>query len=68
MMESHKVPCKGEFLKAKELAVTVRFENDDSGNGKLRTQQARMLICELILLSSKRGRPSTKEEAFHEAA
>lgn len=57
-----------EFLKAKDLVVKVSFEKDDTPEGKLRSEQARMIICEMILLAKKRGRPSKKDEELNEAA
>ena len=57
-----------EYLKAKDLTVVINFERDDTHQGVLRSQQARRIICELILLGHKRGRPSKKEEEVDEAA
>lgn len=57
-----------EYLKAKDLVVKVSFEKDTSPEGVLRCQQARAIICELLLLAKKRGRPSMKEEELNEAA
>lgn len=57
-----------EFKKAKDLKVIERFETDNSPEGKLRMEQARAIICQLILLSKKRGRPSRQKEEFDAAA
>lgn len=56
------------YSKAKDLTVVVNFEKDDSQEGKLRVEQARALIAELILLAKKRGRPTQSQEEFYEAA
>lgn len=56
------------YRKAKDLKVIVSFEKDDSPEGKLRAEQAKAIICQLILLSRKKGRPSLKEENVDEAA
>ena len=57
-----------EFKKATDLKIVVKFERDDSVEGKMRSSQAKTIICQLILLAQKRGRPSMKEEVFNEAA
>lgn len=57
-----------EFKKATELKVVVTFERDQSAEGKMRSSQAKLIICQLILLAQKRGRPSMKEEVENEAA
>lgn len=49
------------YSKAKDLVVTVKFENDDSTEGKIRTRLAKEIVCHLILLGQKKGRPSKKE-------
>lgn len=56
------------YSKAKDLTVVVNFEKDDSQDGKLRVEQARALIAELIILATKRGRPAKSQEEFYEAA
>jgi hypothetical protein len=56
------------FKKAKDLRVIVKYERDDSPEGKLRIEQAKNIICSLILLSKKRGRPSKKEKEDFSAA
>lgn len=56
------------FSKAKDLIVKVKFENDDSTEGKLRMSQAKDIICQLILLGQKKGRPVTREEILDEVA
>ena len=48
--------------------MKVNFEHDESSQGISRAQQAKALICELILLAHKRGRPSKKERELDEAA
>jgi len=68
MSESQEIPNQEEFQKAKDLIVTVKFERDDSYQGVLRSKQVKALICDLILLAHKRGRPSKQEEKFDEAA
>lgn len=57
-----------EYKKAKDLKVIVRFEKDDSSEGKMRVAQVRSIICQLILLGKKRGRPSKEKEGIHAAA
>ena len=57
-----------EFLKAKDLILKISFAKDETPEGKLRSQQARMIISEMILLAKKRGRPSKKDEEMNEAA
>lgn len=57
-----------EYLKAKDLTVKVSFDIDTSPEGILRSQQARSIICELLFLAKKRGRPSMKAEELYEAA
>lgn len=57
-----------KYVKAKDLTVIVKTVNDSSPEGKLRFQQAQDIICELIVLSKKKGRPSKKEEVLDEAA
>lgn len=56
------------FSKAKDLIVKVKFENDESTEGKLRMSQAKDIICQLILLGQKKGRPVTREEILDEVA
>ena len=56
------------FLKAKDLIVKVKFENDDSPDGKLRMFQAKEIICQLILLGQKKGRPVSGGEILDEVA
>ena len=59
---------RNEFKKAKDLKVVVKFESDNTPEGIQRSRQAKMIICEMILLGQKRGRPSEKEGELHEAA
>ncbi len=68
MSDSGENPRKEDFKKARELKVVVNFEMDDSPEGIQRSKQAKMIICEMILLGRKRGRPSEKEEELNEAA
>ena len=68
MAESPETPNTDEFLKAKDLVVVINFERDESYQGVLRSRQAKRIICELILLGRKRGRPSKKDEVSDEAA
>lgn len=56
------------FSKAKDLILKVKFENDNSSEGKLRIAQAKDIICQLILLGQKKGRPVTREEILDEVA
>lgn len=56
------------FSKAKDLIVKVKFENDNSPEGKLRMFQAKDIICQLILLGQKKGRPMNREEILDEVA
>lgn len=58
----------GKFLKVKDLVVKVNYEEDSSPDGILRSKQARAVICELLILAKKRGRPSMKDEELNEAA
>lgn len=57
-----------KYVKAKDLHVIVTTVNDSSPEGQLRLQQAREIICQLIVLSKKKGRPSKQEEVLDEAA
>ena len=65
--DSESLP-KEEYAKAKDLVVKVSFVKDTSPEGIFRSQQAKRLICDLILLGKKRGRPSKTEEVLDEAA
>jgi hypothetical protein len=67
---SEKVPTKSQdvYAKAKDLKVIVKFERDDSPEGILRVKLVKEIICQLILLGQKRGRPSTQREELDEAA
>ncbi len=56
------------FSKAKDLIVKVKFENDSTPEGKLRLSQAKEIICQLILLGQKKGRPVSREEILDEVA
>ena len=68
MAFSNENPQKSDFRKARELKVVVKFETDNSPEGIQRSHHAKVLICEMILLGRKRGRPSLKEEEVNEAA
>ena len=57
-----------KFIKAADLTVVTRFEKDESPEGFSRMNQAKTIVCELILLGQKRGRPSLQEENISEAA
>lgn len=58
-----------KYKKAKDLKVVVTVMRDNSPEGQLRVKQAKAIICQLILLSKKRGRPSkTEEEINYDAA
>lgn len=59
---------KDTFSKAKDLIVKVKFDNDNSTEGKLRIAQAKDIICQLILLGQKKGRPVIQEEILNEVA
>ena len=41
---------------------------DESTNSKNRTEEVQELLIKMLLLSRKRGRPSTKEEDLEDAA
>lgn len=56
------------FSKAKDLIVKVKFEYDNTTEGKLRLAQAKDIICQLILLGQKKGRPVAREEILDEVA
>ncbi len=56
------------FSKARDLTVKVKFENDSTPEGKLRMSQAKDIICQLILLGQKKGRPVIREEILDEVA
>lgn len=56
------------YKKAKDLKMIVSFEKDETPEGKMRVAQAKSIVCQLILLGQKRGRPSTKEENIDAAA
>lgn len=56
------------YRKAKDLTVVVKFEQDNSLEGILRFKNAKEIICQLILLGRKKGRPSVHDEEFNEAA
>lgn len=65
--------CEGKssqasYLKAKDLRVVTKFEKDNSSEGQLRSAQAKTIICELIYLGRKRGRPVRKKENVDEAS
>ena len=66
--ESQTAQQKENFKKAKDLKVVVRFETDSSPEGIQRAKQAKLIICEMILLGKKRGRPSEKDGESNEAA
>ena len=69
MIPDEKINLSREyFKKAKDLKVVVKFERDNSPEGIQRSMQAKLIICEMILLASKRGRPSEKEEEQNEVA
>ena len=56
------------FAKARDLVVFVKFKRDESPEGISRSKLAKQIICQLILLGQKRGRPSADEEILNEAA
>lgn len=56
------------YVKAKDRHVIVTTVSDPSPEGQLRVRQAREIICQLIVLSKKKGRPSKQEEVLDEAA
>ncbi len=68
MAENKNSNSRPSYTPAKDLNVVVKFENDDSPEGKMRLKLAREIICQLILLGQKRGRPSQVEEQIHEVA
>ena len=57
-----------KFKKAMDLKVISRFEIDESPEGISRMNQAKIIVCDLILLGQKRGRPFLQEENISEAA
>ncbi len=57
-----------KFVKAVDLRVITRFEIDESPEGISRMNQAQTIVCDLILLGQKRGRPALQEENISEAA
>lgn len=62
--------CSNEekHVKAKDLKVIVEYLSDDSAEGILRSKQAKAIICDMILLAKKRGRPALQEDIENEAA
>ena len=66
--ESGSKNSRDQHVKAKDLKVVVKFERDDSVDGKMRVHHAKEIICQLILLGQKRGRPAGNEEILDEAA
>ena len=68
MPEKTQANTPGDFAKAKDLKVIVKFERDETHEGVLRSNLAKEIICQLILLGQKQGRPSTEEENLSEAA
>jgi hypothetical protein len=57
-------PCEvEERLKLDMIAVV-----DESNTSKIRTEEVRQLIAKMILLGRKKGRPSTKDREFEDAA
>ena len=68
MIEDSKNKPRNLFKKAEELKVVFEFEIDNSIDSTRRTEQVREIISQMLLLARKRGRPSTKEENYEEAA
>ena len=68
MPDREKQNSLGIFLKAKDLKVVVKFEQDKTLEGISRTKLAKEIICQLILLGQKKGRPSAQEDEQNEAA
>lgn len=56
------------YAKAKDLKVVVKFEQDNSPEGIMRAKNAKEIICQLILLGQKKGRPSKHQEELDEVA
>lgn len=57
-----------EYAKTKDLKVRVSFVRDNSYEGKLRSQAATVIICDLILLglseeNPRNDSPNRKKEA-----
>jgi hypothetical protein len=65
-LDATEVDCK--FVKAINLRVVSKFEIDDSPEGISRMMQAKTIVCDMILLGTKRGRPALQEENISEAA
>lgn len=69
-MRSHdsKAGTGNAFKKAEELKVIFEFEKDNSIDCARRSQQVKEIVSQMLLLAKKRGRPSSKEENYEEAA
>ncbi|MBL7554882.1 MAG: hypothetical protein JNM24_03600 [Bdellovibrionaceae bacterium] len=48
--------------------MVFEFETDQTIDSKQRSDQAKEIISQMLLLARKRGRPSTKEETYEKAA
>ena len=59
---------KKEYKKAKDLTVVIKYEIDKSPEGQMRFDQTRDIICQLIYLGMKKGRPAKVKEELDEAA
>ena len=57
------LPLTTNELKTELIAVV-----DESTNSRKRTEEVKELVVKTILLGRKRGRPSSKEEEFENAA
>ncbi len=68
MSEGKDINLRALFVAAKDLMVVVKFENDDSSEGMMRAKLAKEIVCQLILLGQKRGRPARFKENVDEAA
>jgi hypothetical protein len=68
MSETESKTSVSGYAKAKDLKVVVKFEIDPSPNGIMRVKLAKEIICQLIMLGHKKGRPSNQNEELNEAA
>lgn len=68
MSESEDKNSQLVYAKAKDLKVVVKFEQDNSPEGIMRAKNAKEIVCQLILLGQKKGRPSKHQEELDEVA
>ncbi len=53
---------------SEEIQIVIDFQRDDSQGSSERSVQVREIMCQLILLSQKKGRPKKNEEETQNAA